>query len=233
MIGNCSNHVVAAGLDLIVRIEHVNTDVFDIEVRIGNGVPANTVPSDPAVDAGPVESETGVEVTFESATTDPDTDNIYYRWDWGDGRGISDWMGPYASGVTCSAAYTYNTEGTYLVKVQAKDAFDVETAWSAGHTIDVVIPGCCVGEIRGNVDGIGTDIDLIETGIDISDMVYLVDYMFTGGAAPPCFAEANIDGSNPGADLEPDTADDIDISDMVYLVDYMFTGGVAPATCGN
>lgn len=54
--------------------------------------------------------------------------------------------------------------------------------------------------------------------VDISDLVALVDYMFTGGIEPrsPKW-RANIDGSFGH-----------DISDLVYLVDYMFTGGPPP-----
>ncbi|MDH4035201.1 MAG: hypothetical protein OEV80_15525, partial [candidate division Zixibacteria bacterium] len=73
----------------------------------------------------------------------------------------------------------------------------------------------CVG-IRGNVDYDPGDV------IDISDLVYLVDFMFSGGPEPVCFDEADIDGSG----VEP-----IDIADLVYLVDYMFTGGPPPAAC--
>ncbi|MCK4460339.1 MAG: hypothetical protein KAW46_00960, partial [candidate division Zixibacteria bacterium] len=80
---------------------------------------------------------------------------------------------------------------------------------------------CCRG-IRGNVDG-----DPEET-IDISDLVYLVDYMFTGGPEPPCWREGDVDGSNYGQS----GPDDIDISDLVYLIDYMFTGGAGPPGCG-
>jgi outer membrane protein assembly factor BamB len=72
---------------------------------------------------------------------------------------------------------------------------------------------CCTG-FRGNVDYDPGD------GIDISDLVYLVDYMFTGGSAPSCTDEADIDGSG-----------EIDISDLVYLVDYMFNGGPRPPPC--
>jgi hypothetical protein len=72
---------------------------------------------------------------------------------------------------------------------------------------------CCIG-IRGNVDGDPDDI------VDISDLVYLVDYMFSDGPAPPCPNEADID---------PNEA--VDISDLVYLVDYMFSGGPPPADC--
>jgi hypothetical protein len=74
--------------------------------------------------------------------------------------------------------------------------------------------GCCMGSIRGNVDYDPGD------AIDISDLVYLVDYMFTGGPPPPCAEEA---------DMNADLAQDI--SDLVYLVDYMFTGGPPPLAC--
>jgi len=57
---------------------------------------------------------------------------------------------------------------------------------------------------------------------DISDLVYLVSYMFSGGPAPPCMGEANVDGS---ASPEPD------IADLVYLVNHMFAGGPAPVPC--
>ncbi len=61
------------------------------------------------------------------------------------------------------------------------------------------------------------DIDLSFTEIDVADLIYLVDYMFTGGPAPPELNLADVDGSCT-----------IDISDLVYLVDFMFTGGPPP-----
>ena len=98
------------------------------------------------------------------------------------------------------------------------------------HGIDLSTPkgsvcGCCMGDMRGNVDYDAGD------GIDIADLVMLVDYMSSGGEAPPCWAEANIDGSCCGPDGVPDTQDDLDIADLVVLVDYMFTGGPEPWPC--
>jgi hypothetical protein len=84
-------------------------------------------------------------------------------------------------------------------------------------------PTCCVQPIRGNVDNDPGD------AIDISDLVFLVDYMFTGGPAPECWVEGNVDGSDNGNGIEG--PEDIDISDLVYLVDYMFNGGPAPVAC--
>jgi hypothetical protein len=53
--------------------------------------------------------------------------------------------------------------------------------------------------------------------VDISDAVYLIAYIFTGGPAPIPLAagDANCDGT-------------VDISDAVYLIAYIFTGGPAP-----
>jgi hypothetical protein len=94
---------------------------------------------------------------------------------------------------------------------------DDSTDYSSG--VFTVGGGCCMPPIRGNIDYDAKD------NIDISDLVYLVDYMFNGGPAPPCWSECNVDA------VGPDEATGIDISDLVYLVDYMFTGGPAPGPC--
>jgi len=78
----------------------------------------------------------------------------------------------------------------------------------------LVLPATCC-EIRGDADRNGT-------GPDIADLVYLVAYMFQGGAQPLCMREADIDGSNT---MHPD------IADLVYLVNYMFGGGPPPPPC--
>jgi hypothetical protein len=73
---------------------------------------------------------------------------------------------------------------------------------------------CCVD--RGNIDHDPTG------ALDISDLVYLVSFMFDLGPTPPCPGEADVDGNGAGG---------IDIGDLIYLVDYMFNGGPAPVAC--
>ncbi|MDH3891406.1 MAG: hypothetical protein OEV49_10010 [candidate division Zixibacteria bacterium] len=75
---------------------------------------------------------------------------------------------------------------------------------------------CCIPPMRGDVNYDANEL------IDISDLLYLIDFMFTGGLAPVCHEEADINGD--GAEL-------LDISDLVHLIDYMFTGGAPPADC--
>ncbi len=78
------------------------------------------------------------------------------------------------------------------------------------YTINVEGGGCCVQ--RGDINHDGS--------LDITDLTFLVDYFFSGGAAPPCLEEADVNGDG-----------NLDISDLTYLVDYLFGGGPAPVPC--
>jgi hypothetical protein len=62
---------------------------------------------------------------------------------------------------------------------------------------------------RGDANGDGV--------INIADVVYLINYLFTGGSAPnPMDAgDANCDGT-------------VNIADVVYLINYLFSGGPPP-----
>ncbi len=100
------------------------------------GTFSNQPPEIPATPSGPTEGEPNIEYTFATATTDPDEDNVYYMFDWGNGE-FSDWLGPYASGDEIEASYTWTEEGTYDIKVKAKDTLDQETEYSDAHTIEI------------------------------------------------------------------------------------------------
>jgi hypothetical protein len=77
---------------------------------------------------------------------------------------------------------------------------------------------CCT--IRGDVDLNG------ETAPDISDLIFLVSFMFQEGPRPGCMGNAEIDGDDgPDPDCGPD------IADLRYLVHYMFQEGPAPVPC--
>ncbi len=196
-------------LDLLIRMDYVSGTTYDITVKIGNGVPANSDPAVPTSVVGPIKVPVNVSTSFKAASTDPDSDELYYQYDWGNGE-MSSWVGPFNSGDSCSSDYTWTQNGDFDIKVRTKDVWDATTDWSPVYTVSV---GCCIAD-RGNVNGDAGDT------IDISDLVYLVAFMFQGGAAPPCMEEADVDGSTA-----------IDISDLVSLVGFMFQGGAAPITC--
>jgi hypothetical protein len=56
-------------------------------------------------------------------------------------------------------------------------------------------------------------------GPDISDLVYLVTFMFQGGPEPPVMEACDIDG---------DGSANPNVADLVYLANYMFTDGPEP-----
>jgi len=61
-----------------------------------------------------------------------------------------------------------------------------------------------------------------DKSIDISDAVYLIAFIFSGGSAPTPYAVCS-------GDANCDCA--VDISDVVYLISYIFSGGSAPCNC--
>jgi hypothetical protein len=132
-------NTVADGIQYLIKInasdefQNIGSDISDNVFTIFNH--PNQTPNTPQQPTGPTSGYIGTEYTYTSSTTDPNNDPMYYKWSWGTGE--SDWMGPYASGVTISASHTWTTAGTYDVKVKAKDTSDVESDWS--EKVSVVI----------------------------------------------------------------------------------------------
>lgn len=86
-------------------------------------------PVKPTTPAGPNKGGTGKEQTYSTSTTDPENDQIYYMFDWGDST-TSGWVGPFDSGATASTKKTWTKDGTYKVKVVAKDDHGKVSIWS-------------------------------------------------------------------------------------------------------
>jgi hypothetical protein len=108
------------------------------------------------------------------------------------------------------------TVGSTVGQTVAGQSSMGEYVLNSGFQQDFEGGDCCIPPVRGDVN-----YDWAEL-IDISDLLYLIDYMFRGGPLPACHEEADINAD--GAEL-------IDIADLVYLIDYMFRGGPAPPAC--
>jgi len=100
---------------------------------------------------------------------------------------------------------------------------EAENTMGSGAVYDPVNPPLTVyrfetGYPCGNVDG------LPGTGpvTNVSDLTYLVAFLFQGGPPPPDEAAANVDGSSSGGGL-------VNVSDLTYLVAYLFQGGPPPS----
>jgi len=99
--------------------------------------PPNFPPAIPAAPAGPSSGNVATIYSFTASTTDPESDQISYMFDWGDGT-FSEWLGPIASGATATGTHEWAALGNYNIKVKAKDTHDHETDWSAAHPFSVV-----------------------------------------------------------------------------------------------
>ena len=93
-------------------------------------------PLKPNAPDGPSSGKVDQEKTYTTSTTDPDGDEVYYMFDWGDNSN-SGWLGPYVSGATCEASHTWTTQGSYQIKVKAKDTHGVQGDWSDPLTISM------------------------------------------------------------------------------------------------
>jgi hypothetical protein len=89
----------------------------------------NLPPEKPQKPEGTESGHYGENYLYSTTTIEPNRNLVFYKWDWGDGS-YSEWLGPYNSSEEISAAHRWNEQGTYSVKVKAKDSYDIESQWS-------------------------------------------------------------------------------------------------------
>ncbi len=92
-------------------------------------ITGNNPPNKPSMPTGPIYGRIGITYSYTSLAIDPDGDNLEYLFDWGDGSD-SGWIGPYNSGDAATVSHTWNTRGTFPVKVKARDSYGAESVWS-------------------------------------------------------------------------------------------------------
>ena len=102
-----------------------NGDVWLIKLEGSDNHP----PDKPNKPKGPDSGAPGEECVYSTETIDLDNDDIFYKFDWGDGYD-SGWIGPETSGVTITAKKTWSSTGKFSVKVIAKDVNGAESEWS-------------------------------------------------------------------------------------------------------
>jgi len=131
----------------VIRLEYENVQLYynessywnisqiEIELKNTNYKPANDPPNEPTI-TGTIGGNIGTSYTYSASTIDKEEDRIYYLFDWGDGINTG-WMGPYQSGRKASTSHSWTLQGTYNVKVKAKDEWGAESDWT---TLEVSMP---------------------------------------------------------------------------------------------
>jgi outer membrane protein assembly factor BamB len=92
-------------------------------------------PEKPSVN-GSLKGSPGKEFTYTATSNDPNSDDISYYFDWGDGTN-SDWTEYISSGIPVSRSHSWDWWGTYTIKVKAKDIYNMEGDWG---TLIVTMP---------------------------------------------------------------------------------------------
>lgn len=96
----------------------------------------NNPPQTPLTPDGPTPIYTGQSKNYNSTASDPDSDQVWYEFDWDDDTTTE--IGPYGSNVTgYYAAHTWVHWGIYDVKVRARDIFHDYSNWSDSHAVTV------------------------------------------------------------------------------------------------
>jgi len=121
-------------------------------LQVGSSYP----PAIPTLD-GPNAGCRNMEYTFTAQTTDPEGDNIYYLFDWGDGT-KSDWIGPVNSGVAVSESHAWTDVGLYNVTVRAKDENGSMSRWSDPHGMLIDVPVLDIKLTKGKIAKISATI---------------------------------------------------------------------------
>jgi hypothetical protein len=89
----------------------------------------NNPPNKPRIPSGLKVGKIGKTYKYYTETSDPNNDQIYYLWEWGDGN-FSHWLGPYSSDDRCETSYSWKNEGIYSIRVKAMDTEGGESEWS-------------------------------------------------------------------------------------------------------
>jgi len=117
---------------LILILLFFSSATFSVTARFYSNMP----PNKPQKPEGPTGGGiifnrvlVGNSYTYSTATADPNGDDVYYKWDWGDGN-QSEWDGPWASGMGVEGSYAWAEPGVYQVKVMAKDSLGATSVWS-------------------------------------------------------------------------------------------------------
>jgi len=126
------------GLGLIAY-EPLKDDIVDIITILQNhlfGDPSLQIaegdsqpPLTPNPPIGTIEGKIHTDYEFSAVTSDPEGDDLYYLFDFGDNEQI-EWIGPYSNGESCFITHTWTEKGSYAVRVKAKDSDGLMSDWS-------------------------------------------------------------------------------------------------------
>jgi parallel beta-helix repeat protein len=118
------------GVTAIDEFLNIGTDRSDAVFSINNFATET-----PKI-TGPFQGGNGIPFNFSAVAFHPAGEQIYYKWDWGDGNETG-FEGPFNSTVPMNMTYTWVNDGVYDIRVKARYSGGSESNWSAAHSMVV------------------------------------------------------------------------------------------------
>jgi hypothetical protein len=98
-------------------------------------ITANVPPKKPSTPIGVASGYVGKSYSFTGYTTDPNLDQIFYTFDWGDGS--TSQTNQVNSGTSARISHTWSQAGTYPVRVMATDGNEAVSLWSTTKNVRI------------------------------------------------------------------------------------------------
>lgn len=133
--------------DEILADTHVETPAMDADYALVAS-PVMGGPQPPTIN-GSFEAYVGIPANYTVVSSDPLGGDLYYRIDWGDGN-MTDWFGPFASGVPAPASHTWMMAGDYSIIAKVKTA-TAESGNSTPFPVTVHGPVLSLSTITGGL----------------------------------------------------------------------------------
>ena len=117
---------------LITTVASFSVSAFELDTDresiTNNMIRLNSPPDAPTIIA-PEQVGRGRTFSVQTVTTDPDGDDVYYRYElWGN---KDTWKGPFQSGAEHDQKFKFIVPpGTYVLGAQAKDIHGAESDWT-------------------------------------------------------------------------------------------------------
>lgn len=119
------------------QVVSFNEEQYFTESPIWSFVTAgNQPPFKPKILDGVPTAGRNIPLEFITVAPDPEGDDVFYQWDWGDGN-VSEWLGPYRFGEQIKTSYQWAQNGSYSVTVRARDIDGRESKWSSAYNISI------------------------------------------------------------------------------------------------
>ena len=132
-----ANHTWEEEEDFEIKVkakDHLDLETSWSTIHIINI--SNRPPELPTIPVGPLSFEIGKICFYGTSADDPDGHKVRYRFDWDD-KTYSEWSSLVVPGQTINLSHSWISPGTYMVKAQAMDEYNLTTEWSEGLPVVV------------------------------------------------------------------------------------------------